>query len=169
MATGVVSNMPQPEKLRAINPPPLKGSAFQFIPACFRSLWFLFLCAGMIPATMTTVVKDQKGFLWKGVQLVSIMLVLLSAGFLISTIMSTSVSPSEISLSPVLAPWDPTVEFTRPQTLKLELLDPNNTAPVKSETRPAIYSPNSTSAPLSLLPTVSSGIISTTTLGVKKS
>ena len=63
VVSGEAAVLPAPEEKGPINPPPLKGSAFQFIPACFRSLWFLFLCAGMIPATMTTVVKDQKGIL----------------------------------------------------------------------------------------------------------
>ena len=168
VVSGEAAVLPAPEEKGPINPPPLKGSAFQFIPACFRSLWFLFLCAGMIPATMTTVVKDQKGILWKGVQFVSIIFVLLSAGFLISTILSTSSSPSEIALSPALAPWDQTGIFDRPQRLNLEMTDPTQPTQKAAEREPAIYSPNSTSAPVSLLPTVSSGIISTATLGVKK-
>ena len=59
---------PSPKKEeKGLDPTPLRGSAFQFIPACFRSLWFLILCVGMIPATMSTVAKDQKDLLWKGV------------------------------------------------------------------------------------------------------
>jgi hypothetical protein len=100
---------------------------------------------------MATVAKDHKDFLWKGVQFVSIMFVLLSAGMLISTIMSTSTTPTELSLSPVLTPWDP-----------------NFSSPMKAGIVPAIYSPNSTLAPSSLSPEPTSGTVFTTTLGVKK-
>ena len=100
---------------------------------------------------MATVAKDNKDFHWKGVQFVSIMFVLLSAGMLISTIMSTRTTQTELSLSPVLTPWDP-----------------NSSSPMKAGIVPAIYSPNSTSAPSSLLPEHTSGEIFTSTLGVQK-
>ena len=151
-----------------MNPTPLKGSAFQFIPAFFRSLWFLIICAGMIPATMAAVAKGQKELLWKGVQFAAITFVVLSAGFLISTIMSTSSSPSEVISSPGLAPWDPIAICEQNQGLKLELLDQTNSPPGGADKRPAIYSPNASSTPSIALqqPERSSGIVSTTT-GVK--
>ena len=65
--------------------------------------------------------------------------------------MSTSTTQTELSLSPVLAPWDP-----------------NSSSPMKAGIVPAIYSPNSTLAPPSLSPEPTSGTVFTTTLGVKK-
>ena len=92
----------------------------------------------------------------------------LSAGFLISTIMSTSSSPSEVISSPGLAPWDPIAICEQNQGLKLELLDQTNSPPGGADKLPAIYSPNASSTPsiAPQQPEPSSGIVSTTT-GVK--
>ena len=181
--SGQAATLSTSEEKGPINPPPPRGSPFRFIPACFQSLWFLILCAGMIPATMATVAKDQKDFLWKGVQVVSIMFVVLGAGFMISTIMSTGATQPELS-SPVLEPWDPNISFAP----ALAPWEPTIFSPVKTEMAPAVYSPTSTPGPSfispehasehssSEIPSPSSelfsehasGEIFTATLGVKK-
>ena len=59
------------------------------------------------------------------------------------------------------------MDLDRPLRLNLEDIDPTNSTSEKSAVVPAIYSPNYTSAP-SLPPESSSGVVLTTTLGVKK-